>query len=71
MVALKAWWSLEALYYQFEVLTLAVLLVFLMVACAIRLKLPERSDHLKAQQAIEELKRKLDTHPPKERHHVR
>jgi hypothetical protein len=68
MAALQQWWSFEALYYQYEVLTLAGLLVFFMVASVIRLKLPKRVDHEKVQQAIQQLSQSRTS---KERHHVR
>lgn len=58
MAALQHWWSLEALLYQYEVLFLAALLGFFMVAGVVRWKFPERVDHAKVQQAIEQLKRK-------------
>lgn len=61
MGALKAWWSLEALYYQCEVLFLGALLVFFMLACVVKLKWKQRIDHEKVQLAIEQLQRYLDS----------
>jgi hypothetical protein len=61
MGALKAWWSLEALYYQCEVLFLGTLLVFFMLACVVKLKCKPRIDHEKVQLAMEQLNRYTDT----------
>ena len=61
MKVLKAWWSLEALYYQCEVLFLGALLVFFMLMCVAKWKIKPRTDHEKVQLAMEQLQRKLDS----------
>jgi hypothetical protein len=61
MGALKVWWSLEALYYQCEVLFFGALLVFSMVVCVAQWKRKPRTDHEKVQLAIAQLKRNLES----------